>query len=119
MNFFGFKDDPSTFFKKSKFTLVPSTKPEPFGRVAIESMYYSTPVIAANHGGLKEIVKDGFNGFLFEPNSIESFLECMNRVLALSEVDYNIMCQNCVTSFNKNFSETTYINKLLQIMDIK
>jgi glycosyltransferase involved in cell wall biosynthesis len=49
--------------------LVPTTDPEPFGLVAIEGMLSKKPVIASNHGGLKEIVEHNNTGLLFEPNN--------------------------------------------------
>ena len=49
--------------------LVPTTDPEPFGLVALEGMLSKKPVIASNHGGLKEIVLHNKTGLLFEPNN--------------------------------------------------
>ena len=53
-----------------KFTIAVHTsiKPEPFGRVIIEAMAMEKPVISTNIGGPKEIIVDGLNGFLIEPN---------------------------------------------------
>jgi glycosyltransferase involved in cell wall biosynthesis len=45
-------------------TLVPSTWPEPFGLVAIESLACGTPVVARRRGALPEIVRQGRDGFL-------------------------------------------------------
>lgn len=39
---------------------------EPFGLVALEMMICKLPVIATNTGGLAEIIKDGYNGFLVD-----------------------------------------------------
>lgn len=47
--------------------VVPSIEPEPFGMVAIEAMSSHKPVIAANHGGLVEIVENGITGILVQP----------------------------------------------------
>jgi glycosyltransferase involved in cell wall biosynthesis len=54
--------------------VVPSTKPEPFGLVAIEAMAAGRSVIAASHGGLPEIVVDGVTGSLVVPGSVESLV---------------------------------------------
>lgn len=67
--FFGFCEDPSEHYRWCHYVVVPSTSPEPFGRVAIEGFSYGKPVIAAAHGGLTEIVEHGQDGFLFEPAS--------------------------------------------------
>ena len=45
------------------------TKPETFGRVAAEALAMNTPVIASAHGGSLDIVRDGENGFFFEPGN--------------------------------------------------
>jgi glycosyltransferase involved in cell wall biosynthesis len=47
---------------------VPSILEEPFGLVAAEAMMRGTAVVAAGHGGLAEIVKDGETGLLVAPN---------------------------------------------------
>jgi glycosyltransferase involved in cell wall biosynthesis len=44
-----------------------STRPEPFGRVLIEAMALSCPVIAPRLGGPCEIVADGHTGLLVPP----------------------------------------------------
>ncbi|HEX5012775.1 MAG TPA: glycosyltransferase family 4 protein [Candidatus Limnocylindrales bacterium] len=44
-------------------TLMPGSWPEPFGLVAIESLACGTPVIARQVGGLREIIRDGVDGF--------------------------------------------------------
>lgn len=60
------------FWDSIDIAVVPSTEPEPFGMVAIEAMLAKKPVIAANHGGLTEIVLHNETGFLFEPNNSNS-----------------------------------------------
>lgn len=45
----------------------PSIEPEAFGRTAAEAQAMGRPVIAANHGGAREVVVHGETGFLIEP----------------------------------------------------
>ncbi len=47
--------------------VVPSVVQESFGRVALEALLSSVPVVASNRGGLAEIVEDGVTGFIVEP----------------------------------------------------
>lgn len=52
--------------------LIPS-RFESFGYVAVEAMSLRKAVIAANVGGLREIVEDGRTGLLVEPGNLEQF----------------------------------------------
>lgn len=67
-----FTRDPTEHYLWADLVVVPSTKPEPFGLVAIEGMAAGRPVIASNHGGLVEIVVDGETGTLMRPGSAEA-----------------------------------------------
>ena len=67
-------------FAWSDLVAVPSTKPEPFGLVAIEAMAYEKPVIAAQHGGLAEIL-DEKSGVYFTPNSADSLAKSIQKYL--------------------------------------
>ncbi len=43
-----------------------SKKPESFGRAVAEAICMNKPVIATNHGGVKDIIIENENGFFFE-----------------------------------------------------
>ncbi|WP_336966294.1 glycosyltransferase [Sphingobium aquiterrae] len=70
-----FIDDPGKEYIASDLVIVPSTLPEPFGRVAIEGMAYRNAIIATNHGGLTEIVEDGVTGRLIAPNDPQALCD--------------------------------------------
>ncbi|OYQ33308.1 hypothetical protein CHU92_13020 [Flavobacterium cyanobacteriorum] len=63
-----FQEEIWKFWQSIDIAVVPSTEPEPFGMVAIEAMSCGKPVVAANHGGLTEIVLHNETGYLFRPN---------------------------------------------------
>jgi glycosyltransferase involved in cell wall biosynthesis len=69
---FPFTADPYPHYFWADVIVVPSTKPEPFGLVAIEAMAAGRSVVAADHGGLSEIVVDGVTGSLVVPGSVDS-----------------------------------------------
>jgi glycosyltransferase involved in cell wall biosynthesis len=79
-----FRADVEAVWEAADVVVVPSTEPEPFGRVAIEAMAFSRPVIAAAHGGLVEIVEDGVTGLLFAPREAAALADAM-RALVLDD----------------------------------
>lgn len=54
----------------SDLFLLPSEK-ESFGLAALEAMVHGVPVISTNTGGLPEVNKEGFSGFLCEVGDVE------------------------------------------------
>ena len=58
--------DSSKFFEMIDVLIVPSLWNEPFGRVVIESILYSKPVIASNMGGIPELLINN-KQFIFRP----------------------------------------------------
>lgn len=76
---FSFTSDPVQHFNWADIMVVPSTLPEPFGRVVVESFSAKIPVIAAKHGGLKETVNEQ-NGWHFEPSSEEQLRTILTNI---------------------------------------
>ena len=63
----GFREDVETVLGAADALVVPSTRPEPLGLVALEGAVAGLPVVASNHGGVTEIVHDGTTGHLVAP----------------------------------------------------
>jgi glycosyltransferase involved in cell wall biosynthesis len=59
-----------------------SIRPEPFGRVIIESMAVGVPVIAARAGGVPEIISEGRDGLLAAPGDLPEYLAQLTKLLA-------------------------------------
>lgn len=62
---------PEDFFSKIDVLVVPSIWQEPLGMVVPEAFAYGIPVIGSRRGGIPEMVQNGVNGFLFEPDHAE------------------------------------------------
>ncbi|HTZ69578.1 MAG TPA: glycosyltransferase family 4 protein [Acetobacteraceae bacterium] len=60
----------------------PSTKPEPFGRTAIEAQALGRLVVAADHGGLAETVVEG-TGWRAPPGDVEAWAAAIGAALSL------------------------------------
>lgn len=64
IRFEGYVPDPSRFYATADIALVCS-RFEAFGRVAVEALATGTPVIAADAGGILEVIRDGETGLLY------------------------------------------------------
>jgi len=65
---------------ESAIAVLPSIY-EPFGMAVAEALAAGKPVIASRIGGLKEIIIDGANGFLFTPGDYRGLAERILKLL--------------------------------------
>ena len=82
-------------FGGAKATLIPTSWPEPFGLVTIESLCCGTPVIAYPEGGTAEIIKGGNVGF-----SVRSLDEMADALSKIDQIDR----RHCRKYVEENFS---------------
>ena len=59
---------------------------EGFGRAVLEAMALGRPVIASAVGGLREIIRDGENGFLVPPRDTAALVDRVKRLAASPEM---------------------------------
>ncbi len=69
-------------WQRALAAIVPSIWSEPFGIVVIEAMSRACPVIAAEIGGIPDMVRDGATGLLVPPNDPDQLRHAMARLLA-------------------------------------
>lgn len=60
------------------------SKTETLGLVLLEAMAAGCPVVAAGTGGITDIVDDGVNGYLFDPNDPNGAIVATQRLLSNS-----------------------------------
>jgi glycosyltransferase involved in cell wall biosynthesis len=103
--------------RNALFLVCPS-RYEPFGIVILEAFASGIPVIASRIGGIPDIVKDGENGFLFEPENTEELTEKM-EIMLNNNVLRNTMAQNtlqCANRYNWHSIVNEYINIYSKIL---
>jgi glycosyltransferase involved in cell wall biosynthesis len=67
VRFAGFRSDVENVYGAADVVAVPSTQPDPLPNAALEAAAAGCCVVAANHGGLPEILEDGVTGRLVRP----------------------------------------------------
>lgn len=105
---------PAKLFEKIDI-FVFSSKFEGLSNALLESLQYGKPVICYDTASNSEIISDGQNGFLIEPNNIEQFTE---KVIQLAEntESYQQMQLNGQEVLQKKFDQDKMINKLIKVL---
>jgi len=74
VHFLGFRNDVPDLMRAVDVVCHTSTAAEPFGRVIVEGMLASRPVVATAAGGALEIVDDGVTGRLVPPGDVDALV---------------------------------------------
>lgn len=113
----GFVDDPSSLLRWADVVVIPSRKPEPFGRVAIEGMAWARPVVAARHGGLVEIVEDRQTGLLFAANDPDDLADCLSRLIA-APAEIQRLGEQGRTRYEGHFTQAALTSSLRRALGV-
>ncbi len=76
-----YRPDVVSVYRALDIFVLPSVKPEPFGRVTVEAMLQGCAVIATNHGGSPELVHDGVTGLLVKPSDPAALAAAIQKLL--------------------------------------
>jgi len=78
----GFRSDVANYINALDIQIHASVEPEPFGRVLLEGMALTKPLVASNGGAVPEIVADGVTGLLFAPGDAAALAAALRTLLA-------------------------------------
>lgn len=97
---------------KSDCLLLPSLT-EGIANVALEAMLIQLPVISSDCGGMSELIKNGYNGYLFKNRNYNSCVNVLNNFLKLPAKEKKIIAMNAKSTIEKN-NEIQIIGKKLK-----
>lgn len=95
--------------------LVLPSRTEGMGRVLLEAMAASKPVIGARVDGIPTVVTHGHNGFLFQPDSIDELAGCLDELMSSAELRHQ-MGQAGRREIEGRLSESSYWQQYEQFM---
>ncbi len=97
----------------ARFLVFPSEWYETFGRTIIEAFSQGTPVLAADLGGVRELVEEGVTGYRFAAGNSEALAAGVRR---FPDGDrYELMRQRCREEFLSKFTAETNYGLLMDI----
>jgi glycosyltransferase involved in cell wall biosynthesis len=106
------KDMPG-FFAAADGVVLPSQ--EYFSIVMLEAMLLECPLIASIHGGSRDVIDDGVNGFLVDHNDIDQLAEATLRMVALDEAARRRMGRQARESILAGYTWNQIAHRLLDI----
>lgn len=88
---------------------------ETFGRVTVEGMRSGLLVIGSNTGGTLEIIKDGFNGLLYEQGNYKDLASKIEKVYKDNNL-YKKICKNGYNFSQNHFTPDENVKKIYDVM---
>lgn len=96
--------DMPALYKISDIIVSTSTRPEAFGRIALEAQAMEKPIIATNHGGSKETIVHNKTGWLINKDSPMELSAIIQNVLKMNTKDKRQITKKARQHVIENFS---------------
>ena len=105
--FVGQRNDLPAVLHQIDVVVSASTLPEPLGLVMLEAMASGCIFVGPAHGAATEVVKDGVNGYLFEPNSAADLAIKLNAAIecAANSSQAQLLTDKAKASVTTQFTE--------------
>ncbi len=113
----GHCDDMPAAYALCDAVLAPSTRPEAFGRVAVEAGAMRKIVIAADHGGARETIIDRETGLLVKPGAPDALAIAIDTVAAMDDETRAAMGAAARSRIEKLFSTQAMTTATLAAYD--
>ncbi len=110
----GYVDDVRPHLAAAAAVLVCS-RCEAFGRIAVEAMAAGAPVVAADAGGLPEVVCDGETGLLYPPGNPDALAAAVTRLLADPEL-HDTIARRGYEAATSRFTVAGYVSGVEDVL---
>lgn len=98
----------------SRFTVVPSIWHENFPYVILQSFAMAKPVIGSRVGGIPELIKDNYNGLVYDFDNVNELASKIKFLWDNNSVAIN-MGQKAKLVSDKNFNDEVFYNNIINI----
>lgn len=111
--FTGFRRDMETFYQAMDFMIL-SSLTEGLPLVVLEAMANAKPVVSTAVGGVPEVIEDGVNGYLVQPNDAKSLASGIERAIS-DFARFETLGTNAYSLIKEKFSFTIHAEKIQNI----
>ena len=120
IRYLGKTDDVVKVLQSVDVMVLPSYR-EGLSRSLLEAAAMNLPIITTNVAGCKDVVEDGFNGFLCEVKSKYSLEITIERLISLSEkkrLDFGVNGrEKVINEFSSKIVNKIYVDKINEIIN--
>ena len=113
VEFLGVRKDINDLMRKSKIFVLPS-RWEGLPMVILEAMALGMPVVATKVGGIPEVIEDGKDGILVEPENPDELAEAILRLLEDDGLR-SLISLNAYKKIKRKYSIERYTKDLLNL----
>jgi glycosyltransferase involved in cell wall biosynthesis len=99
-------DEVLNYYKLFNISVLASTT-DGFGLVLLESMAMNCPVVATDFGGIRDVVKNEWNGLLFEDQKVQQLAFALQRLLTDNKLRTKLVENGYVTAHQVFVMENT------------
>ena len=122
IQYHGMQTDVRKFHKISHCTIHPTYYPEGMSNVLLESAACGRPIITTNKPGCKEIVDNGYNGYLVEEKNSTDLIEKVEKFLALDNDEKKSLGLygrlKVEKEFDRQLVTRTYLDEIINAISI-
>lgn len=116
----GLETHMASAYAAANLAIVPTIRPEPFGRTIIEAQAAGLPVIGSDAGGYRETIKasapaDGGTGWLAMINNAAALAAAIDAALAMSPDALAQMGANGRANILENYTSAAMCNRTLNV----
>jgi glycosyltransferase involved in cell wall biosynthesis len=116
VEWWGHQDNMHNIYHKSTIVCLPTTYGEGLPKALLEAASCGRPIITYDVPGCREIVKDGFNGFLVKPGEIKNLVESLEELINSSHL-CNKMGKNGRLMVKKEFNQEKIALKTFSVWE--
>ena len=117
VKYLGVTSDVRSAVAKADCIVLPSAYREGVPRSLMEGASMERPLIATDIAGCRDVVRDGFNGFLCRPRDPESLASAMQRFIGASGAKRDAMGRNGRKMIRDGFDETIIAKIYRDVID--
>jgi glycosyltransferase involved in cell wall biosynthesis len=103
----GHCDDMPAAYQICDIAALPTTKPEAFGRTAVEPQVMGKPVLASDHGGTTETVVHGETGWLVKVDDPDAWAMALSKAIEMGPARLAAMGQAAANRARRLYSVDT------------